>query len=52
MSGKPGEGHRSLLIATASTVRKYSTYYDELDSVAKRRYDEELNMLPGSVDDP
>ena len=52
MSGKPGEGHRRLLIATASTVRKYSTYYDELDSVAKRWNDEELNMLPGSVDDP
>ena len=49
MSGEPGKGHHNLLIATASTVRKYCTYYDELDSVAKRRYDEKL---PGSVDDP
>ena len=31
-----------LLIATASTVREYSTYYDELDSIAKPRYDEKL----------
>ena len=52
MSGKPGEGHRSLLIATVSTVRMYCTYYDEFDSVAKSNYDEKLNMLPGSVDDP
>ena len=31
---------------------KYSPYYDELDSVAKRRYDKKLNMLPGCVNDP
>ena len=49
MSGKP---KATLLVVNRSTVRKYSPYYDELDSVAKRRYDEKLNMLPGCVDDP
>ena len=52
MSGKPGELHRSLFVVKPSTLRKYSTYYDDLDSVAKRRHEEKLNMLPGSVDDP
>ena len=52
MSGKPGELHRSLLVVNPSTLQKYSTYYDDLDSVSKHRYKEKLNMLPGSVDDP
>ena len=49
MSGKP---RATLLVVNPSTVQKYSPCYDELDSVAKRRYDEKLNMLPGCVDDP
>ena len=33
--------------------RKYSKYYEEdLDAATKQRYDEKLDMLPGSVDDP
>ena len=31
--------------------RKYSAYYNGLDEVAKRRYDQKLDMLPGIVDD-
>ena len=32
---------------------KYSKYYEEdLDAATKQRYDEKLDMLPGSVDDP
>ena len=33
--------------------REYSKYYEEdLDAETKQRYDEKLDMLPGSVDDP
>ena len=32
--------------------RRYSTYFESLDAVARRRYEEKLDMLPGNVDDP
>ena len=40
MSDKPGELHRSLLVVQPSTLRTY----DDLDSVARRRHEEKLNM--------
>ena len=32
--------------------RRYATYFESLDAVARRRYEEKLDMLPGNVDDP
>ena len=32
--------------------RKYPAYYNGLDKVARCRYNQKLDMLPGIVDDP
>ena len=32
--------------------RRYSKYFEGLDAVSRRRYEEKLDMLPGTVDDP
>ena len=39
-------------MATSENLRKFSPYYMDLDPVAKKRYLEKLDMLPGTVDDP
>ena len=47
------ENASSLIVAMdKSSERKYSTYYNDLDSLTKYRYDEKLDMLLGIVDDP
>ena len=45
--------HACMVMMMCDLERKYSKYYEEdLDAAAKQRYNEKLDMLPGSVDDP